>query len=148
MNVNGMSVCQIQERLVGKVVVFTKDYERNEINFSPKMKAEIVAFRVYKRDMFVLCFDFKKFEEHNKQFSVPKYNDINGKPTLHWHETKYYPSNGIENHYFISNEELPFYLEEDVIQDIEDCSDKEKIDYLLKEVEALKKEIEDLKKKH
>lgn len=78
--------------LVGKVITFNQEVEKTEIDFDAGMKARVIGFDIDK-DYFKLKVSFKEFEDVNKQFMHCNYYDREGKPTLKWCETRYYPEN-------------------------------------------------------
>jgi hypothetical protein len=87
--------------LEGKVIKFNRRVlEADCVDFSPNQRARVLGVRV-EHDCTVLCLtlDFKDFEEANKKIAEHNYYDENEKPTLAWHETKFYPKNGITEIY-------------------------------------------------
>jgi hypothetical protein len=87
--------------IVGKVIRFNRNVEETEIDFDESMKARVVSYRIVDYDVFQLTLDFSEFEEDNKRLMKHNYYDSNGKPTLRWCDTRYYPKyDCIANAYF------------------------------------------------
>ena len=86
--------------LMGKVICFNNEVEKNEIDFDAGMKARVIGFRVVDNDVFQLKVSFTEFEEVNKSLMLRNYYDNNHNPTLKWCETRSYPRNGETSDYY------------------------------------------------
>ena len=87
--------------LVGKVIQFNAEVEKTEIDFDCGMKARVVGYGITDPgELFKLDLDFSEFEQENKKLMQSNYYGKNGRPTLKWSETSYYPSDCKTDEYF------------------------------------------------
>lgn len=87
--------------LVGKVIIFNLNVEKCEIDFDSGMKALVTGFAITDPgEVFKLDLDFSEFEESNKLLMQSNYYDKDGRPTLKWCETKFYPKDAKCRDYF------------------------------------------------
>jgi hypothetical protein len=110
--------------LVGKVVMFNRRVLSTELDFEEGMKTRIKSIR---RDdpepddneftCYAITCDFSEFVAHNLGKELPCYFDSEGKPTLKWSETAYYPSDHVTTQYMVRGaiigDEAVFTVEED-----------------------------------
>lgn len=82
--------------LVGKIVTFSEKIEETECDFDPGMKARVSGFDIHDSDLVKVYFNFSEFLDHNRKFMKPNYYDKDGKPTLTWEQTSYFPKNFIK----------------------------------------------------
>lgn len=87
-------------KLIGKVVTFSNKIEETESDFDPGMKARVSGVEVHDKDLIKVFFNFSEFLDHNRKFMKPNYYDKNGKPTLIWEQTAFFPKNHISEDYF------------------------------------------------
>ena len=90
---------QLQEQLESKAVYiqFTKMIGVFDGDPDPGMKGKLVAIEdnAYGEKSLHLIFDLSGFETYNRSVATHDWLDDNGKPTLTWFDTEWYPSNGI-----------------------------------------------------
>lgn len=94
---------------VGTTVKFNQSIEEYEVGFEDGMMATIHKIEfddIYR--VINIYFDFSKYEEFNKKLMTANYYDDNGKPSLRWDETSFYPKNKIESCFFDYEIEPPF----------------------------------------
>ena len=82
--------------LSGKTVKFTSGVDEFETGFENGMFGVVEKVTPEVDDVYCLWVNFSRFEEHNKQLMTPNYFDAQGKPTLRWNETTYYPTDRVE----------------------------------------------------
>ena len=97
------------------VVRFNENTEKHDIDPDVGMMAEVVAFQFQPDNCTKITINVEPFAAHNRQCSKPNFYDRNGQPTLHWHETAYYPKDGINVLYVSTDgcDGVPFDLIED-----------------------------------
>jgi len=101
------------QALVNRVLVFNKKVENTETDFDVGMKALVTGVYL-KDDILHINLDFSKFEEYNKTLMQSTYWDKEGKPTLKWCETPYYPKDCKTTEYcaLYDDEQCPFDVED------------------------------------
>lgn len=90
------------------IVKFTEDIcDFGDESFDPGMIGKIVGATKESENTYQFRVDLNDYVEHNKSVASNDWIDGNGKPTLTWFETKFYPQDGIEVMYLPIDREAP-----------------------------------------
>jgi len=91
-----------------KHIEFNEGTEDLEMNFDPGMRARVLSIVEHSNAEGVLEIqvDFSHWEDYNKDRAVPNFYQ-DGVPCLRWHESQYYPKNGVET-FYCNEGSLPF----------------------------------------
>lgn len=86
-------------RLIGTVVSINQEHaDVHELNMDGGMLGRVTKI-THEHDYIVVTLNVREFEEYNKTKAQPNFFDKDGRPTLKWHETTFYPKDGREDVY-------------------------------------------------
>lgn len=92
------------------IVRFTNKTEDIEADVDEGMLARAISATNEGDGTTKVVFEVKEFESINIPLMKPNYYDKDGKPTLRWIDTNFYPKNGLEFFYIETDGEIPFEL--------------------------------------
>lgn len=116
------------------VVRFNNKVETDfETGFDTGMMARAISFNYTDPDVVKIDFEFREFEEHNKNYEKSNWYDKQGNPTLKWSQTNFYPNSKIEDIYFTVGYDL------DCFEIVDDVPETEEINALRWVVEQFEK---------
>ena len=93
---------------LGKHVEFIRTLD--EFEMEPGCRAIITSIVDEGDDGIKFEFDWSMYAEYNKAYYSLNWYDTNRKPTLRFHETKFYPNNHRDTYYFMKSDDLTQYF--------------------------------------
>ena len=88
-------------------LIYENDYDGVDEGFIAKITS---VRKEYNSNVYRIEFDMSDYLENNYEKAKPNYYDKDGKATLKWQDTNYYPKDNIDTLYLLETEELPFVI--------------------------------------